>query len=125
MKELNNYIIEKLKINKDSNKDIKFGKYSVIMDIISSCIDNNIKDPYEIDYRVFDLIKADNGKPYIIFNVHFNKEIKYSNKQHMNIWKELQNKSKEDFPYVLHSMEDGYDDNDNNTIEFWWYEKSK
>ena len=121
MKEISNYIVEKLRIN----KDIKSSEYSEIIDIISSCIDNNIKEPYKIDYKVANHIKADNGKPFIIFTVNFNKEIKYSKTKHMNIWKELTNKIKEDFPYVLNSMRDEYDDYNNFSIEFWWYEKSK
>ncbi len=73
MKEINNFIIEKLKINKDSklNKSLNIDE-NILWDII------NIIEDFEITYPFYENCKFDIGKPFfsgknIIVNVCFKK----------------------------------------------------
>lgn len=118
MKDFNEYIIEKFKIN----KNVDLGDFSDIKGIIETCIAKRFKThnvSYKIDYEIY---KSDNPiiDSYILFTIIFDKKV------HINRMYKLGDDIKESWdkslPLSIFSII--YID-ENNKLEIKCHEKSK
>lgn len=117
MRKIDTYIVEKLKLNKDTS----INNFSEIEDIIDNCIIKKFKNKkvsYSITNKVSKIARADNGYPFIIFYIKFDSNVD-NNKFYdlgRKIIREIRDNSKHFFLYSVEYKE--------NIVEVWTYEKN-
>lgn len=120
---LNTYIIEKLKLDKDTISD----EYSELKEIISSSIED-IKIPYNIDSEETD-VRTINGIKCIMIKVTFIEQIncnyKFLKKLNKKVEETLLSKKYENLPFSYYGIDSKIDDEGNIVIQYFWYEESK